>query len=104
MACARCEDTLPTGPSGWCVDCERAYDTWLRAHATDIIFPALAAAGIIVTVGVVLPVLGIGWVIATTGAFAGFGTMLGVFRLRRRQRRAQFLATSLPRAYLPGKT
>jgi Flp pilus assembly protein TadB len=104
MACARCHAELPAGMSGWCADCERAYDTWIRGYAADIVVPALAAATIIMTIGVVLPVLGVGWLIATTGVFAGFGTMVGVFRLRRRRRRAQFLATSLPRAYLPGKT
>ena len=51
-----------------------------------------------------LIVFGAGSLIAYGGVFAGFATLFGMFRLRRRRRKQQFLATSLPRAYLPSKT
>ena len=89
---------------GWCRDCEGAYDTWVRRHATDIVWPVLAGMLVITTAGMGLPLLGFGWVIATTGVFAGFGTLLAVERLGQRRRRRQFLQAPLPRAYLPGKT
>ena len=51
-----------------------------------------------------LPLLGAGYVVATTGVFAGFGTLVGLQRLNARRRRKQFQLASLPRAYLPSKT
>jgi hypothetical protein len=48
-----------------------------------------------------LPLLGADWVAAASAVFAGFGTLVGLFRLSRRRRRRQFLLDSLPRAYLP---
>ena len=104
MTCSRCKADGPTGRDGWCTDCERAYDTWIRPYATDIIVPVLAGMVVITAVAVVLPFLGAGSLIAYGGVFAGFATLFGMFRLRRRRRRQQFLATSLPRAYLPSKT
>ncbi len=104
MACSRCHAEAPTGAKGWCVDCERAYDSWIRGYAGDIVVPVLAGMGILTTIGMLLPFLGIGPLIATVGVFAGFGTLVGMFRLRRRKRRQQFLVASLPRAYLPSKT
>jgi hypothetical protein len=104
MACKRCHADAPLGPKGWCEDCERVYDTWVRSYAGDIVMPVLAGTAILTTVGMLLPFLGVGWLIATTGVFAGFGTLVGLFRLRRRQRRRQFLQAPLPRAYLPSKT
>ena len=104
MACSRCKADGPTGRDGWCAACERAYDTWLRPYATDIIVPVLTGMVVITAVAVVLPFLGAGSLIAYGGVFAGFATLFGMFRLRRRQRKRQFLTTSLPRAYLPSKT
>lgn len=104
MACARCKADGVTGRDGWCSACERAYDAWLRPYASDIIVPVLTGMVVITTIALLLPFLGAGSLIAYGGVFAGFGTLFGMFRLRRRQRRRQFLTTSLPRAYLPSKT
>jgi hypothetical protein len=86
------------------VDCERQYDSWIRGYAGDIVVPVLAGTGIVTTVGMLLPFLGFGSLIAAVGAIAGFGTLFGMFQLRRRRRRQQFLTASLPRAYLTSKT
>ena len=104
MRCTRCNAEGDTSTKGWCHDCERAYDTWVRRHASDIVWPVLAGMLIITTTAMGLPLLGLGWVIATAGVFAGFGTLLGLQRLGQRRRRRQFLQAPLPRAYLPSKT
>lgn len=89
------------GPaSTWCKECERLYDGWVRKHATDIVWQALVGTVIISAVGLGLPVLGVGTLVAAGGAFAGFGAILGLSRLTRRRRRRQFLQAPLPRAYL----
>lgn len=62
---------------------------------------ALAGTVVVSTIGLGLPLLGVGWLVAATGAFAGFGTIFGLARLNRRRRRRQFLQAPLPRAYLP---
>ena len=89
---------------GWCIDCERQYDAWIRGYAGDIVVPVLAGMAILTTVAMLLPFLGVGPLIATVGVVAGFGTLAGMFKLRRTKRRQQFLTASLPRAYLPSKT
>jgi hypothetical protein len=104
MSCKRCNSDDDLGPRGWCRDCEREYDTWVRRHASDIIWPVLAGMVIISAVALGLPLLGAGYVVATTGVFAGFGTLVGLQRLNARRRRKQFQLASLPRAYLPSKT
>ena len=104
MVCTRCHAEAPTGKQGWCVECERAYDSWIRGYAGDIVVPVLAGMGILTTIAMLLPFLGVGPLIGTVGVFAGFGTLAGMFRLRRRKRRQQFLRGALPRAYLPSKT
>ncbi len=104
MSCRRCNSDGDLAPRGWCRDCERAYDTWVRRHASDIIWPVLAGMVIISAVALGLPLLGAGYVVATTGVFAGFGTLVGLQRLNARRRRKQFQLASLPRAYLPSKT
>jgi hypothetical protein len=104
MACARCNDDRPTGPRSWCGACEGAYDTWVRRHASDIIWPVMAGMVIVSVGGLALPLLGASTLIAVAGVFAGFGSIVGLSRLSSRRRRRQFALASLPRAYLPGKT
>lgn len=90
---------MPTAT--WCKDCEQLYDGWVRRHANDIVWQALIGTVIVSTVGVGLPILGVGTLVAAAGAFAGFGAVYGLSRLTRRRRRQQFLQAPLPRAYLP---
>ncbi len=89
---------------GWCLECEWQYDAWIRGYAGDIVVPVIAGMGILTTVAMLLPFLGVGPLIAAVGAIAGFGTLGGMFQLRRKKRRHQFLTASLPRAYLSSKT
>ncbi len=105
MSCARCKADSELDRHGMCAACAREYDGWIRQYASDIVPPAIAAMVIVLGVGVLVPVLGVTPLVALGGVFAGFGTLVGVFRLGRRKRRQQFLGTSaLPRAYLPTKT
>ena len=104
MTCARCQDDGDVGPTGWCADCEREYDTWVRRHASDILGPVLAAMTIVTVAGMVIPLLGYSMLFATTGVFGGFAALLGLDRVNRRRRRRQFLQAPLPRAYLPTRT
>src|SRR5262249_29527022 len=95
MACARCaadvETASPrTGGGGG----EAAYDPWIRRHASDIIAPVVAGMVVIAGLGLGLPLLGADWVAAASAVFAGFGTLIGLFRLSRRRRRRQFLLAS----------
>jgi hypothetical protein len=85
----------------WCKQCEQLYDSWVRRHATDIVWQALVGTVIVSAVGLGLPILGVGTLVAAAGAFAGFGAIFGLSRLTRRRRRRQFLQAPLPRAYLP---
>jgi hypothetical protein len=103
MACPRC--SAETKDDKWCPACEGSYDTWSRRHASDILW-SLAAGGLIVSATAIgLPLLGLDWIIAATGVFTGFGTLVGLHRLNRRRRRRQFLAgAAMPRAYLPAPT
>jgi hypothetical protein len=99
--CQRCHSSADATASAWCKDCERLYDGWSRRHATDIVWQAMVGTVIVSGVGLGLPVLGVGTLVAAAGAFAGFGAILGLSRLTRRRRRRQFLQAPLPRAYLP---
>jgi hypothetical protein len=81
-------------------DCERAYDEWSRGHWADIVWQAFSATIVIALGGLVLPLVGLGPLIAAVGVFAGFGTLYGSHRATRRYRRRQFLQGALPRAYL----
>jgi hypothetical protein len=101
MSCPRCHAATGASASTWCKDCERLYDRWVRRHANDIVWQALVGTVIVSAVGLGLPVLGVGTLVAAGGAFAGFGAILGLARLTRRRRRRQFLQAPLPRAYLP---
>ena len=102
MACARCQADVPTTKSGWCADCERAYDGWVRRHATDIIWSVMGGGVLIGVIGVGLPLLGISSVVAFSAAFVGLGATLVLQRAASRRRRRQFLAGgAMPRAYLP---
>lgn len=100
MTCTRCE-TGTAGPSGWCKPCEVTYDAWSRQYAADIVWQVLAGTVVVVGFGMGLPLLGVSWLVAALGVFAGFGTLVGLHRLNRRRRRRQFLTANLPRMYLP---
>jgi hypothetical protein len=118
MACPRCGDPdlepegAPDGPLGfttggrpWCAACEHAYDAWSRRYAADIVWEVLAGTAIVAFAGMGLPLLGVPWLVAATGVFAGFGALIGLHRLNRRRRRRQYLrAGGMPRAYLPDRT
>jgi hypothetical protein len=103
VSCPRCGTDDELTPTGWCKPCESAYDTWVRRHATDIIFPVLAAMVIMVFGAMALPFFGLSSLVAAGSVFIGFGTLATSWRLLQRRRRRQYLATSLPRAYLPEK-
>jgi hypothetical protein len=104
MTCRRCGAELAstTRRGLWCPECERAYDTWVRRHASDIVWIVLIGGFVLAFVGMLLPVLGVPWLVAASAAFLGWGTILGGARLNSRRRRRQFLdGVALPRAYLP---
>ena len=101
MPCPRCASDDPPSRSGWCRTCENAYDTWVRRHATDIIWAVMGGGVVIAFLGVGLPFLGVGPLVGATAAFAGSATIFGVYRTTQRRRRRQFLrGIALPRAYL----
>ncbi len=104
MPCPRCSsrDVSTKSSVGWCADCETAYDTWVRRHATDIIWAVMGGGVIIAALGLGLPLLGLGSLVGATAAFAGSATIYGLYRGTQRRRRRQFLrGVALPRAYLP---
>lgn len=104
MQCARCQAEI-TDDKKWCVECEQAYDLWSRRYAGDIVWSALAGMVVLLTGGMLLPALGVPWLVALSGVFAGFGTLYGLFRWNRKRRRGQFLSgAAMPRAYLPEQT
>jgi hypothetical protein len=104
MECRRCQAEI-VDDRAWCAACELAYDGWSRRHAADIVWCALSGTVIVLTAGMLVPALGASWLFALTGVFAGFGTMVGLFRWNRRRRRTQFLrGAAVPRAYLPEQT
>ena len=103
MPCVRCAAEEVTA-SGWCVDCERLLDSWGRQHAADIIWQAFTGAGIAMAFALGAPLLGLSTLLGIVGVLIGTGTFLGLRRWSKRRRRQQFLATSIPRAYVPAKT
>ena len=100
MSCQRCAADDPT-PTGWCRACELAWDAWNRRNATDILFAVLGGMLVVMAVGVGLPILGLDWIVAVGAAFGGFGMIAASYRALHLHRRRQFLASSIPRAYLP---
>src|SRR5262249_31767615 len=102
MACERCGSAAETRRGKWCPDCERAFDTWVRRYAADIVWSVMGGGFVLATIGMILPMLGVEWLVPASAAFAGWGTIFGLHRLNARRRRRQFLAgATLPRAYLP---
>jgi hypothetical protein len=124
MQCSRCAAEISTSvpatrPQGsgtrgrtdepgarevWCRDCELQYDTWVRQHATDILWQTGLGAIVAMVIGLGLPLLGLEPIIGIAGVLAGFGTFMGLRRWGKQRRRRQFLTGALPRAYLPSKT
>jgi hypothetical protein len=100
--CPRCgKDVATKKRRAWCPDCERAYDGWVRQHATDIMWVVLGG-GIVLGAAALMPVMGFSPIFALCGGFLGWGTILTASRLNARRRRQQFLrGGDLPRAYLP---
>ena len=103
MSCTRCGAEQVT-PTGWCTDCENQHDTWTRQHATDILWQAGSGAGIAMIVGLGAPLVGLSPLLGIVGVLVGATTFVGLRVWGNRRRRQQFLATALPRAYLPGQT
>jgi hypothetical protein len=100
--CPRCRAETELARSGWCPECERAYDTWVRRHATDIIWAVMGGGVMIIGLGLGLPLLGFGSLAGASAAVGGSVTILTAYRLSQRRRRRQFLqGLALPRAYLP---
>ncbi|MBA3458611.1 MAG: hypothetical protein H0T46_01515 [Deltaproteobacteria bacterium] len=100
MSCSRCAAEAVT-PSGWCADCEQQHYAWSRQHAADILWQAGSGAALAMLVGLGAPLLGLSPLLGILGVLAGASTFLGLRVWSQRRRRQQFLATSLPRAYLP---
>jgi hypothetical protein len=104
MACPRCGAPAPDTGRRWCAACELAYDAWSRRYASDVVWEALAGTVVVAFAGMGLPLLGVSWLAAASGVFAGFGAFIGLHRLNTRRRRRQYLrGGEMPRAYLPGK-
>ncbi len=75
---------------------------WQRRHAGDMVWSALGGMAVMLCAGVLIPALGVSWLFALSGVFAGFGALIGIARYNKRRRRGQFLrGAAVPRAYLP---
>ena len=103
MQCQRCNAPIDDD-TRWCASCERAYDTWSRRYASDVVWTILAGGTVTTLIGMGLPLLGLSMLYAATAIFAGFATFGATWSANRKRRRQQFLTTGLPRAYLPSKT
>src|SRR5829696_414640 len=97
MSCPRCAADAP----GWCVDCERLYDAWIRRYAADILWQTGTGALVAMIVGLGAPLLGLSPIFGIAGVLVGAATALGLRVAGNARRRRQFLTSSLPRAYLP---
>ena len=95
---------LDAGARRWCTDCERIYDTWSRQYAADIIWQAGSGAILAMVIALGLPLLGVAPIVGVGGVLAGAATFLSLRQWGKRRRRRQFLASALPRAYLPKHT
>ncbi|HEY4059978.1 MAG TPA: hypothetical protein VGM39_25355 [Kofleriaceae bacterium] len=104
MGCVRCREDKPLDKRGWCVDCEKAFDGWVRRYAADILGCAAVGLVMVAFVALGLPWMGLPHTVALGGIFAGAGSIAGLYQLNARRRRKQFLLESMPRAYLPGKS
>jgi hypothetical protein len=105
MACARCGNPELEIRRRWCAACERAYDGWSRRYAGDVVWEVLAGTVAVTAIGMGLPLLGVSWLAAVAGVFAGFGAFAGLHRLNGRRRRRQYLrGGEMPRAYLLDRT
>ena len=102
MSCVRCGAETITR-TGWCETCERLHDTWTRQHASDILWQAGTGACIAMAIGLGAPLLGLSPLLGIAGVLAGAASFLGLRVWGTKWRRRQFLETSLPRAYLPGR-
>lgn len=98
MACPRCSADTPS----WCQACEPLYDTWVRDHASDILWQTGLGAVVAMIVGLGAPLFGLPPLLGIFGVLAGATTGAALRVWGNRMRRRQFLATSVPRAYLPG--
>ena len=104
MPCVRCnaQPEEPLSRAGWCSACEKAYDTWVRRHASDIIWSVMGGGVVIALVGLALPLLGLTNIVAFAAAFAGWGAIFALqYRIQRRRRRQFLGGAAMPRAYLP---
>ena len=102
MSCVRCQADEPLSKAGWCSACEKAYDTWVRQHATDIIWSVLGGGIVLGAVGIGLPLLGLSSIVAFAAAFTGFATISGCNGSRRAGGASSSSAVrAMPRAYLP---
>lgn len=104
MICARCAAEMEPRGAPWCPACETQYDTWVRRHASDILWQTGIGAGIAMAIGLGLPLLGLEPIVGIAGVLVGFTSFLGLRRWGKQRRRRQFLADALPRAYLPSKS
>src|SRR5258706_5824177 len=100
MACPRCGGDEEPQKSRWCLTCERAYDTWVRRHATDIIWAVMGGGTVIAILGLGLPLLGLGSLVCATAGLSDAVTILGIYLASQKRRRRQVLrGVALPRAY-----
>lgn len=104
MPCERCTEEAPLNKAGWCADCDRVYDGWVRQYAADVIWPLMIGMTILTSVTAAVLLLGLNSLLMTAGVGAGFSTFYALTRYNQRRRRRQFLSSSLPRAYLASKT
>jgi hypothetical protein len=104
VRCARCAAEHPGKAAPWCAACERQYDAWGRRHAADIIWQAFSGATVAMLIGLGLPLLGVSPVIGVLGPLVGLATFGAARIWGTRRRRREFLASALPRAYLPDRT
>ncbi len=102
MSCARCGAENVTR-TGWCEACESVHDTWTRQHASDILWQAGSGAVIAMVIGLGAPLVGLSPLLGIAGVLVGAASFIGLRIWGTKWRRRQFLETSLPRAYLPGR-